>query len=72
MSVFLHISSPLSVMRILQPAGSAAAMIEDTNMKRKRRNGTQEVIVMLKTQKKKRKGILDLGAVAVYSDLLRG
>lgn len=34
-------------MRILQPAGSAAAMIEDTNMKR--RNSRQEVIVMLKT-----------------------
>ena len=43
--MYSRISSPLSVMRILQPAGSAAAMMEDTKDMMRRRDNRQEVIL---------------------------
>ena len=43
-SVYLHISRPLSVMRILQPAGWAATMKEVINMKN-RKSDKQGVIM---------------------------
>lgn len=49
--VYLHICSPLSVMRILQPAGSAAAMMDDMKGKKKskRRDNRPEVILSQST-----------------------
>lgn len=43
--MYSHISRPLSVMRILQPAGSTAAEMEDPRDRRTKKETSQEVIL---------------------------